>query len=88
MAPHAQAVKNRSSIYKILYVAEVQDILNPEGLKNLIIAGPKRGQPTQGFSIFVRTFVCPFVRSSVRPSPLCAKDSYIAILALQILNLL
>ena len=32
----------------------------------MFIAGPKRGQPTPGFSIFIRTFVRTFVRPSLR----------------------
>ena len=33
-----------------------------------IVAGPERGRPTGGFSIFVRPSVSPSVRQSVRPS--------------------
>ena len=29
----------------------------------LLIAGPKRGRPTPGFSIFLRSFICLFGRS-------------------------
>ena len=32
----------------------------------LIFAGPKRGRPTPGFSIFVCSFVRSFIRSFVR----------------------
>ena len=32
-----------------------------------IFAGPKGGRPITGFSIFIRTYVRPSVRMSVRP---------------------
>ena len=34
----------------------------------LFFAGPRRGRPTRGFSIFVRTYVRLYVRPYVRPS--------------------
>ena len=49
------------------------ETLTNVGFKELyrtnIFAGPKKGQPTPGFSIFIRLIVRSFDHSFVRPSP-------------------